>query len=180
MPNCTSREVTNSSIPAASISATSQETSSIEETPSPILITPTGHKEESSLESSPVTLRLAGHTTLVHSPFTPIVNASSTTAVNISTPHIEPCTGCVIQAYPITRFYDKNDGKPQQPWTSIIITETVIVEYITWMVGTSVDTVVSETRTLNQTTTVTGSRNQTITYSTPMFTITPTRGVYLT
>lgn len=51
---------------------------------------------------------------------------------------------------------------------------------ITYMTGTQVETVVTEFETLNQTKTVMGPANMTITHSTPVFTVTPTDGVELT
>jgi len=87
------------------------------------------------------------------------------------------CTGCIIAAYgPITTSY--NPGEFYNPWTSIVVTETIVTEYSTYLHNNTVDTVVTEERTVNQTKTLTLDEGQIITRSTPTFTIQPTPGVF--
>jgi hypothetical protein len=61
-----------------------------------------------------------------------------------------------------------------------VVTETILTEIITYLDGTTIDTVVTERKTVNQTKTVVITNDQTITHSTPIFRIEPTPGVYLT
>jgi hypothetical protein len=103
-------------------------------------------------------------------------SSSKANAANVTT----PCTGCVLQAYnPITTFYDADDDT--NPWTSVVVTETILTEFITYLDGTTIDTIVTERKTVNQTKTVViTDDDQTITHSTPVFWIQPTPGVTLT
>jgi hypothetical protein len=83
------------------------------------------------------------------------------------------CTGCVIEAYnPITtsfgdNFYDQ--------WTSTLVTATVVTSFITYN-----DTVVTNSATVNVTKTITNIGNSLITHTTPVFTVEPTPGMYVT
>lgn len=97
-----------------------------------------------------------------------------------SKPHTGPCTGCVIQAYnPKTTSYDAKDV--YNPWTSLVVTETILLQYVTYLYNGTIDTVVTESTTVNQTKTVVyGTSDATITHSTPTFIVTPTPGVYVT
>ncbi|CAI9632188.1 unnamed protein product [Alternaria burnsii] len=86
------------------------------------------------------------------------------------------CTGCIIAGYgPITTSYVP--GEFYNPWTSTVVTETIVTEYSTYMYNNTVETVVTEERTVNQTKTVTGANGQLITRATPTFTVQPTPGV---
>lgn len=98
---------------------------------------------------------------------------------NSTTMH-NPCTGCVIQAYnPFTTFFDEEDI--YNPWTSVVVTETIVTQVITYFDGSTIDTIVTEQETVNQTKTVVmGEFNATITHTTPVFVVEPTPGVYLT
>jgi hypothetical protein len=64
----------------------------------------------------------------------------------------------------------------------VVVTETVITSTISYFTGTPevLETVVTSTETLNQTKTIVGTANQTISHTQPFFTITPTNGVELT
>jgi hypothetical protein len=86
---------------------------------------------------------------------------------------VGPCTGCVIQAYnPITTSFveDYFDRWAPTPVTATIATETTVYD----------DTTVITTRTINQTATIVNSKGQTITHTTPVFTVTPAWGTTLT
>jgi hypothetical protein len=72
------------------------------------------------------------------------------------------------------------DFRSDNPWTSVVVTETIVTQFITYIDGSTIDGVATVTKTLNQTKTVMGSLNQTITHSTPFFVIEPTYGVSLT
>lgn len=87
------------------------------------------------------------------------------------------CTGCVLEAYePVTTFYSPNDTL--NPWTSLVVTETVLTRFVTYFYNGTIDTVTSELTTVNQTKTVV-QMTGTITHSTPSFFIHPTPGVWL-
>lgn len=60
------------------------------------------------------------------------------------------------------------------------MTETILTEYITYLDGTTIDAVVTETKLVNQTKTLVLTGDDTITHNTPVFTIEPTPGVTLT
>jgi hypothetical protein len=114
--------------------------------------------------------------------------ATTLPSVSVAHPTVHPnssafnasCTGCVIEAYhPITTFYNVSDKTNPNPWTSVVVTETILTQFITYLEGSTVETVVTETQTVNQTKTVVG-QNQTITHTTPSLTLTPTPGVFLT
>ena len=120
--------------------------------------------------------------------FDPSASRSTTSrpSASIARPTADPnssafnasCTGCVIEGYhPITTFYNGNDTN--NPWTSVVVTETILTQFITYLDGSTVDTVVTETRTVNQTKTVVGP-DQLITHTAPSLTLTPTPGVFLT
>lgn len=59
------------------------------------------------------------------------------------------------------------------------MTETVVTEYITYWNNNTIDTVVTEEHTRNQTKTVTAADNELITHTTPTFSVQITDGVYL-
>lgn len=97
---------------------------------------------------------------------------------NSSSPSNRSCTGCILAAqHPLTTWFDS--GSRFEPWTSTVVTETVVTEYITYMNNNTIDTVVTEKQTRNQTKTVTGADNQIITHTTPTFTVQVTPGVFL-
>lgn len=60
------------------------------------------------------------------------------------------------------------------------MTETILTKYITYLANSTVDTVVTQKQTVNQTKTVFASGSQPITHSTPTFNFIPTPGVTLT
>jgi hypothetical protein len=60
------------------------------------------------------------------------------------------------------------------------VTETKLTEFITYMNNATIDTVVTSVKTVNQTKTLFQGHDQTITHTTPVFTITPMPGTYLT
>ena len=78
----------------------------------------------------------------------------------------------------MTTSFDESDI--YNPWTSVVVTETILTEFITYMQNGTVDGVTSEFKTVNQTKTMVGPMNETITHSTPTFILEPTPGVYLT
>lgn len=81
------------------------------------------------------------------------------------------CTGCVIEAYnPTTTSFTATNE-----WTSTVVTATVVTSFITYN-----DTVVTQSKTVNVTKTVTDGDDQPITHTTPFFTIQPAPGTYLT
>ena len=104
---------------------------------------------------------------------------SSRTPTNSSTDvDEESCTGCAIEAYyPVTTFFNPQDSSNR--WESIVVTETVVTEYITYIHNSTIDGSTIEIKTINQTRTVV-SNEVPITLSTPYFLITPTPGVILT
>jgi hypothetical protein len=86
----------------------------------------------------------------------------------------------VIKAYdPITTYFDNDDWTNR--WTSLVVTETIVSKFTTYMKNNAtVDTIVTSVKTVNQTRTVINGEDQTITHRTPVFTITPMPGTYLT
>jgi hypothetical protein len=99
-------------------------------------------------------------------------NANSSSSGNRS------CTGCILAAqHPLTTWFDPFEGVNR--WTSTVVTETVVTEYITYMNNDTIDTVVTEEHTVNQTKTITAENSDLITHTTPTFTVQVTNGVYL-
>lgn len=85
----------------------------------------------------------------------PYNNSTRTASAQTSTITVPPrghCTGCAIAALnPVTTSYLSNlFGN----WTSLVVTETVVTEFITYVHNSTVDTVVTEVKTVNQTKTV--------------------------
>ncbi|KAF1358987.1 hypothetical protein EJ07DRAFT_166429 [Lizonia empirigonia] len=62
------------------------------------------------------------------------------------------CTGCALPALnPRATAYNSNlFGN----WTSLVVTETILTEFVTYLDGSTIDTVVTELKTVNQTKTV--------------------------
>ncbi|KAF9698475.1 hypothetical protein EKO04_003592 [Ascochyta lentis] len=62
------------------------------------------------------------------------------------------CTGCALAALnPSTAVYQSDlFGN----WTSLVVTETILTEFVTYLDGSTIDTVVTESKTVNQTKTV--------------------------
>lgn len=62
------------------------------------------------------------------------------------------CTGCALAALdPRTTAYNSDlFGN----WTSLVVTETILTEFVTYLDGSTIDTVVTELKTVNQTKTV--------------------------
>ncbi|KAJ4989282.1 hypothetical protein SVAN01_05187 [Stagonosporopsis vannaccii] len=64
------------------------------------------------------------------------------------------CTGCALAALnPMTTSYQSDMFGP---WTSLVVTETILTEFVTYVDNSTIDTVVTETKTVNQTKTVNG------------------------
>ncbi|KAF2622636.1 hypothetical protein BU25DRAFT_351865 [Macroventuria anomochaeta] len=62
------------------------------------------------------------------------------------------CTGCALAALnPITTSYE---SALFGNWTSLVVTETLLIEFVTYVDNSTIDTVVTETKTVNQTKTV--------------------------
>ncbi|EUC43225.1 hypothetical protein COCMIDRAFT_101400 [Bipolaris oryzae ATCC 44560] len=107
-----------------------------------------------------------------HFPQATPANQTSSSTSNSS------CTGCFLAAKrPITTWFDSS-GLAER-WTSTVVTETIVTEYITYVNNGTIDTVVTQEHTVNQTKTVTGSNNEIITHTTPTFTVEVTDGVRL-
>lgn len=107
-----------------------------------------------------------------------VLNHTSSITTNAIAPTPTLCTGCVLEAiWPATVSFEKIQSSA---WTSIVVTETVLILTITYMQGTAIDTIITTQETLNQTTTVIGTANQTITHSAPVFTFEPVDGTTLT
>ncbi|KAF2829869.1 hypothetical protein CC86DRAFT_367787 [Ophiobolus disseminans] len=142
------------------------ERSSSEPTSSPPLTTVTLTTSTPSPSSTSLTSPNHGSSTRLPS-------SSRSSSSNATTSTL--CTGCIIQARnPITTFFDKEDIYNR--WTSLVVTATVVTSVITYN-----DTVVTQSRTVNQTKTlVLTDEDTTITHQTPTFHITPANGVVLT
>ncbi|CAA9959998.1 hypothetical protein PTMSG1_03406 [Pyrenophora teres f. maculata] len=121
---------------------------------------------------------LVYHVPHVSSPVPPYLNSTSN-PTNSTPTGSKDCTGCFLAAeHLITTSFDHQD--PQHTWKSIMVTATVISEYITYMNNNnSIETVVTERKTVNQTKTVTIS-DQVITHHTPTFEVSVTEGVTVT
>jgi hypothetical protein len=78
----------------------------------------------------------------------------------------------------VTTFYNPDD--PLNRWTSTVVTETILTQFVTYMDNTTIETVLTETQTVNQTKTITGWDDEIITHQTPYFTIEPTPGFFIT
>ncbi|CAO2651272.1 Nn.00g095690.m01.CDS01 [Neocucurbitaria sp. VM-36] len=124
-----------------------------------------------SLDSSPTSLNPPRFT---YAPSKALPPFSNTTTVH------NPCTGCILQAQnAFTTFFDEEDIS--NPWTSVVVTETIVTQVITYFDGSTIDTIVTEQETVNQTKTLFMTEfNETITHTTPVFVVEPTPGVYLT
>ncbi|KAG9185307.1 hypothetical protein G6011_07851 [Alternaria panax] len=130
------------------------------------------YTNRSTTVSPPVTPTVVTYTASGSAP--PFSNITSVLA-NSSIPN-GVCTGCIIAGYgPVTTSY--TSGEFYNPWTSTVVTETIVTEYSTYMYNNTVETVVTEQRTANQTKTLTGTDGQLITRATPTFTVQPTPGV---
>ncbi|KAF2873135.1 hypothetical protein BDV95DRAFT_593502 [Massariosphaeria phaeospora] len=95
-------------------------------------------------------------------------NSTSRPTTNVSSPAPTECTGCVLAAYSPTTIWFAEEQSSL--WTSVVVTATKLTETITYMDGTAIDTITTEIRTVNQTQTVIGTANQTITLTKPHFT----------
>jgi hypothetical protein len=112
-------------------------------------------------------------------PYPPFSNGTQWIGTGNQKTRHDQCTGCAIAAAkPVTTSYVEH---AQGNWSSIVVTETVLTEFVTYLINNAtIDTVVTEERTLNQTKTVIDDMNQTITRSTPVFVIEPAPGTFLT
>lgn len=105
-------------------------------------------------------------------------NHTSLATSNATAPAPTICAGCVLEAYwPATISFEERFSSV---WTSVVVTETVLVLTVTFFQGTAIDTVITTHETLGQTKTVLGTANQTITHSAPVFTFEPVYGTTLT
>jgi hypothetical protein len=91
-----------------------------------------------------------------HAPF-PYKNVTKTSRLGtatVTTTFRGYCTGCALAALnPITTSYESDlFGN----WTSLVVTETVLTEFVTYLNNATIDTIVTETKTVNQTKTVDG------------------------
>ena len=110
----------------------------------------------------------------------PYANGTRTSSICNSTITPVPvvrgsCTGCALAALnPVTTSYQSNlFGN----WTSLVVTETILTEFITYQNNGTIDGVLTETKTVNQTKTV----NEWITDTAANFNIyLPTPGLELT
>ncbi|OAL49795.1 hypothetical protein IQ07DRAFT_680206 [Pyrenochaeta sp. DS3sAY3a] len=184
----------NSSQSQAPLNIVSQSSSSLvaPSAPSPIIITLSDYtaglpslrslSSRLSLSSSSKASASITPTTFTAPRFTyaPYPESSGSVNVTSSSPVLNgSCTGCVLQAYrPVTTFFEEDDE--YNPWTSTVVTETIVTHIITYFVGTIMDGITTSEETVNQTKTVIGEWNETITATTPQFVIQPTPGVYLT
>jgi hypothetical protein len=112
-------------------------------------------------------------------PYPPFSNGTQWIGTGNQQSRHDQCTGCAIAAAkPVTTSYVEH---AQGNWSSIVVTETILTEFVTYLINNAtIDTVVTEERTLNQTKTVVDDMNQTITHSTPVFVIEPAPGTFLT
>ncbi|KAI1550184.1 hypothetical protein PtrCC142_001809 [Pyrenophora tritici-repentis] len=117
------------------------------------------------------------HVPHVSRPVPPSWNSTST-PTNSTVRGPENCTGCVIAARrPVTTSFNPKDKKIV--WESYVVTATVISEYVTYMDNNTIETVVTERKTVNQTKTVTIS-DAVIMHHTPTFEVLVTKDVYVT
>lgn len=140
-------EVQTPTVPAyASISVPSDSV----ETPSPKADSPT-----SSLQS-PVPKKKLSTYVPSQAPY-PYKNATRTSRPltgTVSSVFRGKCTGCALAALnPVITSYQSNLFGP---WTSLVVTETILTEFVTYLNNATIDTVVTETKTVNQTKTVSG------------------------
>ncbi|KAF2712749.1 hypothetical protein K504DRAFT_452896 [Pleomassaria siparia CBS 279.74] len=151
----TSSSLSSSSIPTSSSNSSSQSSTSVAATTS----TSNGtYITTSSPNTSNYTIYITANTTA---------------------PAPTKCTGCVLEAlWPLTISYGMMDHSTA--WTSIVVTKILLVMTTTYMQGTAIETVVTTQETLNQTKTVVGTANQTVTHTTPVFTFEPRYGTTLT
>ncbi|KAH6618751.1 hypothetical protein C7974DRAFT_400807 [Boeremia exigua] len=134
----------------ASIPSSSDTSSSFEPVASSISV-----KADSSTWSSRHSTRISAHAP--SQALYPYQNATRTSSGRTST--ITPifrgqCTGCALAALnPVTTSYESNIFGN---WTSLVVTETILTEFVTYVDNSTVDTVVTEIKTVNQTKTANG------------------------
>ncbi|KAF1963203.1 hypothetical protein CC80DRAFT_531031 [Byssothecium circinans] len=126
-----------------------------------------------SLPTNPITTRSRSYRTSPTKPksLTPIRPTRNATMAR-------PCTGCNLGAFTTMTWFT---GKVQASWTSVVVTETVLAKTISYFDGNP-ETLQGTTvtyQTLEQTKTLIGPANQTITHTTPVFKVIPTKGVTL-
>ncbi|RMZ71054.1 ca2+-modulated nonselective cation channel polycystin [Pyrenophora seminiperda CCB06] len=108
----------------------------------------------------------------------PFLNSTSV-SINATVTDPGDCTGCVIAAYsPVTTSFNSRDYNNR--WTNVVVTATVITEYATYMNNNTIETVLTERRTVNQTKILTMSDGQIISHQTPTFVVSVTDGVHVT
>ena len=78
---------------------------------------------------------------------------------------------------PSTAYFEA-DGATT--WTSVVVTSTIVENIITYMDGSTINGITTETQTINKTETVIGTANNTVLYTTPVFVVEPTPGVSIT
>lgn len=88
------------------------------------------------------------------SPYENVTKTSSAETATITTVFRGQCTGCALAALnPVTTSYESDlFGN----WTSLVVTETILTEFITYVNNATIDTIITETKTVNQTKTVNG------------------------
>ncbi|KAF3048210.1 hypothetical protein E8E12_011264 [Didymella heteroderae] len=87
-------------------------------------------------------------------PYKNITRTITSGTATITTIFRGHCTGCALAALnPVTTSYESDlFGN----WTSLVVTETVLTEFVTYLNNATIDTIVTETKTVNQTKTVNG------------------------
>ncbi|KAF3008612.1 hypothetical protein E8E13_007998 [Curvularia kusanoi] len=109
-------------------------------------------------------------------PYSNSTKTASAKTVTITSPPRGDCTGCALAALnPFTTSYLSNIFGN---WTSLVVTETVLTNFITYVHNSTIDTIVTEVQTVNQTKTV----NQYITETAAEFYVylpTPGTGISL-
>ncbi|KAF1929214.1 uncharacterized protein M421DRAFT_100360 [Didymella exigua CBS 183.55] len=108
-----------------------------------------------------------------------LLGTASLVAASHSTPNVAKifrgqCTGCALAALnPVTTSYE---SVIFGNWTSLVVTETILTQFVTYLNNATIDTIVTETKTINQTKMVNG-----ITETAAEFNIyLPSPGLYLT
>ncbi|KAF2263392.1 hypothetical protein CC78DRAFT_274123 [Lojkania enalia] len=166
--------VSQTSSTSTSSSSSSSSSSSPSSSPSSSSTSSTSSTSSSASTSTSVSSGSSSvYTTLLNSTTSGTSTWSPSTATNGSTSPVSLCTGCVLEALnPTSTFFVEKEQ--DTVWTSVVVTETVLYETITYMDNnTAIDTIITTSRTLNQTQTVIGTANETITHTTPYFTWVP-------
>jgi len=111
--------------------------------------------DSSKSSTSTTKSRVGGHMPS-QAPY-PYENATRTSSFGSGTSPVTSvfrgrCTGCALAAVnPMTTSYQSDMFGP---WESLVVTETILTEFVTYLDNSTIDTVVTETKTVNQTKTV--------------------------